>query len=64
MTDETNYLDLIDACKQPRGPVCRLERVTVDGYLDSIFLEHLKEFELGKDSHKSLSRYHNYFLQL
>jgi hypothetical protein len=40
--------DLIDACKQPGCPVCRLEQDYARGYLNSLFHERVNDIDLRK----------------
>jgi hypothetical protein len=47
MLSFTSY-DLIDACKEPGCPVCRLEQRYVKGYLDNLFYESVNDIELRK----------------
>jgi hypothetical protein len=43
MTETLTYFDLLNACKQPGCPVCRLEQSGVERYLSSLFYESVND---------------------
>jgi len=45
MTSSTAY-DLIQACRQPGCPVCRVEQSVVERYLDNLFYESVNDIQL------------------
>lgn len=65
MTIDPIFHDLIiDACKQPECPICRMERSTEEDYLDDLLRKYLKEPEVNKDLRGSLGLCHEHSWQL
>lgn len=46
MNKSTTYFDLMDACKLPGCPLCRMEKKSVEKYLDSMFYEKVNDIPL------------------
>lgn len=46
MNKSTTYFDLMDACKKPGCPLCRMEKKSVEKYLDDMFYEKVNDIPL------------------
>lgn len=54
------FNDLLDACKQPGCPVCRLVNQAVDRYLDNLFYENVNDGDLRAQLRSSLGFCHEH----
>jgi len=59
MPSSTSY-DLIQACRQPGCPVCRLEQRAVERYLDGLFYESVNDIQLRERLRASLGFCHEH----
>jgi len=54
------FNDLLDACKQPGCPVCRLVNQAVDRYLNNLFYENVNDGDLRAQLRSSLGFCHEH----
>lgn len=54
------FNDLLEACKQPGCPVCRLVNQAVNRYLDNLFYENVNDGDLRAQLRKSLGFCHEH----
>jgi hypothetical protein len=54
------YNDLLEACKQPGCPVCRLVNQAVERYLDNLFYENVNDGDLRAQLRSSLGFCHGH----
>jgi len=59
MASSTTY-DLIQACKQPGCPVCRVEQASVDRYIDNLFYESVNDIQLRERLRASMGFCHEH----
>jgi len=59
MPSSTSY-DLIQACRQPGCPVCRLEQRAVERYIDSLFYESVNDIQVRERLRASLGFCHEH----